>query len=181
MQHRRLDVPRCNYGLWAAAEAPQAVGGLVLIGPFVRNPPTSTFKTLLFRLAVAKPWGPAIWHSYYAKLYPGRRPADLDAHREAIRSSLRRPGAWRAFTATTRTTHAPVEARLGEVTAPALTIMGSADPDFADPAGEARLVAHALGGDVVLVPDAGHYPHAEYPELVAPAVVGFLERTAGHA
>jgi pimeloyl-ACP methyl ester carboxylesterase len=33
-----------------------------------------------------------------------------------------------------------------------------------------------LGGEVMIVPEAGHYPQAEYPEIVGPAVARFLAR-----
>ncbi|GAA2473870.1 hypothetical protein GCM10010406_07280 [Streptomyces thermolineatus] len=62
--------------------------------------------------------------------------------------------------------------------APALVVTGECDPDFADPAGEGRWIADRLSGDLVLVPQAGHYPHAEYPELVNPQVVDFVTRVA---
>jgi len=159
---------------WAAAESPDLVAALVLSGPFVRNPPTSRFADLSFRLALLRPWGPAAWNAWYARLYPGRRPADLDAHRARIRESLRRPGRWAAFAATTRTNHAPVEARLGEVQAPTLVVMGDKDPDFKDPAAEAALIAERLRGRAIVVPGAGHYPHAEDPDLVTPAILAFL-------
>jgi pimeloyl-ACP methyl ester carboxylesterase len=161
---------------WAAAEAPELVSGLVLIGPFVRNPPTSRASTLMFRAALLKPWGPAAWNAWYAKLYPGTPPQDLDAHRARIRESLARPGHWKAFVATTHTTHAPVEARLGEVRAPALVVMGDKDPDFKDPAAEAAFVGERLGAAVVMVPGTGHYPHVQAPATVTPAVVDFLAR-----
>lgn len=55
--------------------------------------------------------------------------------------------------------------------------MGERDPDFRDPADEARNTAHRLGGDaeVLLVPGAGHYPHVQEPAIVSPAVIGFAE------
>jgi pimeloyl-ACP methyl ester carboxylesterase len=169
--------------VWAAAEAPDLVAGVVLVGPFVRNTPVGLFPMLAFRLALLRPWGPAAWNAYYAKLYPGRRPADLAEHHERIRAWMRRPGAWKAFTATTRTSHEPAEARLGEVRAPALVVMGEDDPDFPDPAAEARWIAEHLGAgaDVEMVPGAGHYPQAEFPELVAPSVLGFLGRAFARA
>lgn len=166
---------------WAAAEKPSAVVGLVLVGPFVRNPPTSFFKMLMFRLVLLRPWGAAAWNAYIPNLYPGRPPADLDAHRARIRESLKKPGHWAAFAATTHTSHEPAEARLGEVRAPALVVMGDADPDFDDATAEAAFVAEHLRGETLMVPGAGHYPHAEYPEIVGPAVIGFLERALGHA
>lgn len=160
---------------WAAAEAPELVAGLALIGPFVRQVPVGRMAEIGFRLAMLRPWGAAVWNSYYRKLYPGRPPADLDEHRALIRQSMRMPGHARAFLATTRTSHAPVEARLAEVQAPTLVVMGERDPDFPDPAAEAHSVADRLGGSVLMVPEAGHYPQAEYPEIVTPAVVEFLQ------
>jgi pimeloyl-ACP methyl ester carboxylesterase len=166
---------------WAAAEAPDQVAGLVLIGPFVRNAPVSRAGALAFRLALLRPWGPAAWQAWYRKLYPGRAPADLAAHQARIRESLRRPGAWNAFARTTHTTHAPVEARLGSVSAPTLVVMGDADPDFKDASAEAAWVADTLHGRAVIVPGAGHYPHAEYPEIVTPAVIEYLRAEAARA
>ena len=59
--------------------------------------------------------------------------------------------------------------------------MGTKDPDFRDPAAEARFVADATGGEVLLVEGAGHYPHAEMPDQVVPATVALLRRTAARA
>ncbi len=162
---------------WAAAEAPDRVAALVLVGPFVRQVPVGKFMEIGFRLAMIRPWGRAAWLSWYPKLFPGRKPPDFEEHRGEIRRSLKRPGRWEAFAATTHTSHAPVEARLAAVRAPALVIMGDSDPDFPDPAAEARTVAERLHAEVVMVPDAGHYPQVEYPEVVSPAIVGFLRRT----
>jgi pimeloyl-ACP methyl ester carboxylesterase len=166
---------------WAAAEAPDLVGALVLVGPFVRNPPVRRSAALMLRLALLRPWGAAAWSAWYARLFPGRAPTDLAAHRARIRESLRRPGHWRAFGTTTHTSHAPVEARLGEIAARTLVVMGDRDPDFADPRAEAAFIAERLSGAVVIVPEAGHYPHAEYPEIVTPAILGFLGNGATHA
>jgi pimeloyl-ACP methyl ester carboxylesterase len=166
---------------WAAAEAPESVAGLVLMGPFVRDVPVGTAAKVALRMALLRPWGRAAWKAYYRKLYPGRRPADLTEHIARIGAGLKPPEKWRAFSATTRTSHAPVEARLAEVTAPALVVMGEKDPDFPDPASEAQFIAERLKGEVVMVPDAGHYPQAEYPEVVTPATIEFLTRVAPRA
>ena len=166
---------------WAAAEAPDRVAALVLVGPFVRNPPAGRAAALMFRLALLRPWGAAAWSAWYARLFPGRAPVDLAAHRVRIRESLRRPGHWRAFVATTRTSHAPVEARLGEIAARSLVVMGERDPDFADPRAEAAFIADRLTAAVVMVPGAGHYPHGEYPEIVTPAILRFIRGGATHA
>jgi pimeloyl-ACP methyl ester carboxylesterase len=162
--------------VWAAAERPDLVAGMVLIGPFVRNPAGNPLLTLGFRLLLMKPWGPAASRAYYRKSYPGRPPADLDEHVERIRYSLRQGRHWRSFVRTSRTDHTPARDRLGEVKAPALVVMGAKDPDWRDPTAEARFVADALHAELLLVPEAGHYPMAEYPELVNPALVAFARR-----
>ena len=165
----------------AAAQAPGAVTGLVLIGPFARTVPVGRAKVLALRLGLLRPWGPSVWRAYYPKLYPGTAPADLAAHVAAIGAAQRRPGAWKSFIAITRTTRDLAEASLGAVQAPTLVVMGTADPDFPDPIAEARLIADRLDGEVLLVDGAGHYPQTEQPDVVGPAIVSFLARTVAGA
>lgn len=163
--------------VWAAAERPDLVAGLVLVGPFVRNAPMNPVMAWVFRAAMAGPWAPAAWHAYLPSLYPGTKPADFSEHRAAIRASMRRPGYAKAFRTTTRTDHSPAEARLPQVQAPALVVMGTADPDFSDAVAEADwVVAHLGDAERLLVDGAGHYPQAEAPEQVNTAVVAFLDR-----
>jgi pimeloyl-ACP methyl ester carboxylesterase len=147
---------------------------LVLVGPFVRNPAVSAVQRTLLRAAMARPWAAASWKSYLPKLYAGRRPADFDAYRNQVVASLRRPGYARAFSLTTRTSHAAAEARLAAVTAPVLVVMGEQDPDFPDPAGEAGWIKRALHAEVVMVPEAGHYPQSQRPDITTGAVLRFL-------
>jgi pimeloyl-ACP methyl ester carboxylesterase len=158
----------------AAADRPELVERLVLVGPFVRNVPMPPGMILVFRLALLRPWGPRFWRTWHRKLFPTHVPDDYDAYRSKLMAALTRQGAWRAFQRTARTSHQPAEDRLGRVQTPVLVVMGAADPDFKDPEVEARLVAGRLSGDVVMVPGAGHYPQAEFPEIVGPAVVAFL-------
>lgn len=165
--------------VWAAAERPDLVAGLVLVGPFVRNAPTNPVMAWVFRAAMAGSWAPAVWHAYLPSLYPGSKPADFAEHRAAVRASMRRPGYSKAFRTTTRTDHGPAEERLPRVQAPALVVMGTADPDFSDAVAEADwVVAHLGDAERLLVEGAGHYPQAEAPEQVNPAVVAFLDRVA---
>ncbi|MEP7091787.1 MAG: alpha/beta hydrolase [Nocardioidaceae bacterium] len=154
----------------AAAERPDAVLGMALLGPFVRNPAAGRLATVAYRLAMTKPWGPAAFMGYYPKWTPGTRPEGYDEHTAAVAANLRKPGHWRAFVATTRTTHAPAEARVGDVTAPVVVVMGTDDVDWKDPAAEARWLGDALGAEVVMAPGVGHYPQAQAPMLVADAL-----------
>jgi pimeloyl-ACP methyl ester carboxylesterase len=164
-----------------AAERPDLVSSIVLIGPFVRNGSTSSIKRLFFRMAMAPLWAPTIWKAYLPKLYAGRRPDDFEAYRKAVVASLRRPGYARAFSRTTHTSHDPAEASLKDVTKPTLVVMGSRDPDFPDPEAEAAWIAEALHGDVVVVPDAGHYPQSQQPDITTAAVLTFLKTIGDRA
>jgi len=166
---------------WAAAENPSAVTGLVLLGAFVRNPAPNPVMDAVMKVALLRPWGPAVWKSFYKSLYPSSPPADLDQHLAQISASMRRGDHWRSFVRTTRTSHAPVEARLPEVHARTLVIMGEKDRDWADAAAEGQFVAEALGGELIVVPNAGHYPMTEYPDQVGPAVRAFAEQVRAGA
>ena len=164
---------------YLAAERPELVRGLVLLGPFVRNGHVSVVQRILMRVALARPWIGAAWRSYVPSLYAGRRPEDLADHVAEISASLKRPGYASAFATLARTLdHDPVEHRLADVRTPTLVVMGALDPDFPDPEAEARWIARTLGGEVVMVPDAGHYPQAQRPDVVGPAVAGFVTRVA---
>jgi pimeloyl-ACP methyl ester carboxylesterase len=164
-------------GVWVAAEQPSLIAGLALVGPFVRNPKAGALARLGMRLALTKPWGPAVWTTYYKQYYPVQPPADLDEHRARIKASLARGDHWRSFVKTSRTDHTPAEERLDRVKVPVLVIMGEKDPDWPSAPDEARFVASALGGELVLLPDTGHYPQAQRPERVNPALVAFLDKT----
>lgn len=159
---------------YAAAARPDLVRGLVLVGPFVRNGATGTVTRLLMRIALAPPWAARSWAAYVPKLYAGKPPADHDSYLRQVSESLNRPGYGKALSLTTRTSHAPVEARLAEVSAPTLVVMGEHDPDFPDPRAEAEWIATTLHGSVVMIPDAGHYPQSQQPERVSEAILDFL-------
>jgi pimeloyl-ACP methyl ester carboxylesterase len=104
------------------------------------------------------------------------RPEGYDEHTADVRENLRRPGHWKAFVRTTRTTHAPAEARLPQVVAPAVVVMGTDDVDWKDPAAEARWIGEALRAEVVMAPGVGHYPQAQAPALVADALARLAVR-----
>ena len=163
----------------AAAEQPESITGLVLVGPFVRNGKVNAIQRAILRVAMAPMWAASAWKSYMPKLYAGQRPEDFDEYRDRLVASLRRPGYAKAFSLTTRTDHAPAETRLADVSAPTLVVMGEEDPDFPDPRAEADWIAEALRAEVVMVPQAGHYPQSQQPEITAEAVVGFLNVVNG--
>jgi pimeloyl-ACP methyl ester carboxylesterase len=161
--------------VWAAAEIPDRVAGIVMIDPFTREIPTSSFLLAFLKVAMMRPWGPSFWSMYYGSLYKSAPPADLDAYRAALVANLKQPGRIEATKALVFASQAPCEARIPNVHASVLVVMGTRDPDFDSPAAEADWVATHLHGKKLMVDGAGHYPHVEYPDIVAPAVIEFVK------
>jgi hypothetical protein len=54
--------------------------------------------------------------------------------------------------------------------------MGEQDPDFKDQRAEADWIAQAMHGEVVMVPQAGHYPQSQRPDITTEAILRFLRR-----
>ena len=165
----------------AAAREPEAVAGLVLAGAFVRDPAGSAVAKALFRLFAYPVPGRFLWPATAWPSLVKSRPADFAARKAELRKNLRRPHGYEALGWITRNgTHRGTTPRLPDVQAPALVIMGSKDPDFPDPAAEARFTADALGGpaEVMLVDGVGHYPQTEAVDAVAPAVAEFAKRVS---
>jgi pimeloyl-ACP methyl ester carboxylesterase len=161
----------------AAGQQPDQVAGLVLLGPFLRNGGNKLMLWIL-RIALLWPWGPYVWRSYAATLWPGL--GDKASERAASTvESLTRPGRWAAFQATVAGANHDVAVApwLGRTQAPALVVIGEADPDWADPLVEAKWVAsNFTDAETIAVPGAGHAPMLEKPDLVAPGLLLFLEK-----
>jgi pimeloyl-ACP methyl ester carboxylesterase len=164
--------------VWAAAAAPDRVAGIVLIDPFVRDIPTNIGVRMMLAAAMHRPWGPSFWTRYYGSLYKAAPPFDLADYKTALKANLKEPGRFEALQQMVDAPKASCEARIRDVHAPALIVMGSADPDFSDPKVEADFVTSQLHGQELMVPGAGHYPHVEMPEMVAESIVAFLKQTS---
>ena len=163
----------------AAAEHPEAIRGLVLMGPFVRDLPSSALQRWTLRALMGGPWARRAWLAYLPTFYPTRRGADFVEHKQRIARALARPGYTRTFRAVTRTSHAASEAVLDRVHTPTLVVMGTKDPDFPDQGAEAAMIADRLDGRYEMIADAGHYPQAEFPELTTPVVLDFVRQLDG--
>lgn len=159
--------------LIAAAEAPQLVRGTVLLAPVYRDLPINPLLMAVFRLVLRSA---PLWSLYYRIAHPGHRPADLGAHRAALRTKLREPGRKAALSGMALASAQDAEAAAAHVHTPALIVMGGKDPDFPDPAAEARRLADALpdGARIAMLDGGGHYPHSEYPEQVLAELHAFL-------
>ena len=99
--------------VWAGAEIPGIIAGLVLIDPFVREMPDTLSQRLLIPIlgvAILRPWGPSFWTMYYGSLYKSAPPADLAEYRTALVANLKEPGRIEAVKAMLFATKAPCEA-----------------------------------------------------------------------
>lgn len=163
--------------IWAAVEAPELVRGMIMINPFVDGDGNRLLVALL-SIMFARPWGPSMWIKYYSSLYPTRKPADFARYSSALYENLRQPGRLEAVVEMLRASKRASGERMPEVTQPALVLMGSKDPDFKNPEAEAKRIAEAVRGSYKIIDNAGHYPHAEMPEVTAPLMLEFLRSFA---
>lgn len=174
----------------AAAMEPELVSGIVEINPFTKTQRLNLggflrvrryrrgisllASTQLFRSL-------GLWMRYLDVAYPAK-PADYADYMAALAAKLREPGRMAEFMKTGKSTPADAGAQLPNVRCPALVIMGTLDPDFADPGAEGDAVVAAMPaglGTVAMVNGAGHYPHAQSPGEVAALVIPFLKEHAG--
>lgn len=160
--------------VWATTEHPERVRAIVLVDPFAREVQATWLQKFALKFGLLRPWGHAVWASYYASLFPVHPPADLAERKRAVGTNLRESGRLESLRAMGNTTAASCEARLDSVHLPTLILFGLRDPDFPDPAAEGQLLATRTGGRFEGIPEAGHYPHEEDPAGVAGRVASFL-------
>jgi pimeloyl-ACP methyl ester carboxylesterase len=173
----------------AAAKEPELVRGIVEINPFTRVQKLDLgglLRIRRYRRGLSRLLGTqmlrslGIWMRYLDVAYP-TKPADYAEYMAALRDKLREPGRMAEFMKTGKSTPADAEAQLPSVRCPALIIMGTEDPDFADPRAEGDAIAAAIPAGlatVAMVDGAGHYPHAQSPDQVAALVIPFLKEHA---
>lgn len=164
--------------VWAAVEQPAAVRSLTLIGASVRDGDLNPLMQAVVWFMLNNPWRAQTWAAFYGSLYPSAKPADFAAYRQALVANLREPGRFDAGKAMTLTPRGPATERLAQVSVPTLVIMGTKDPDFPDPAAEARFIAERTRGEIALITGGGHYPQTELPDQTTPVILDFLRRAA---
>jgi pimeloyl-ACP methyl ester carboxylesterase len=174
----------------AAAKQPDLVSGIVELNPFTKTQELNLGAILRIRrcrrafvllagMQLFRSLG--LWMRYLDVAYP-TKPADYAGCMAALAAKLREPGRMAEFMKTGKTTPADAGAQLPNVRCPALVIMGTLDPDFADPRAEGDAIVAAMPaglGTVTMVEGAGHYPHAQSPDEVAALVIPFLKEHAG--
>lgn len=157
--------------LWAARMAPSQVKGVVLLGPIVRDGPPSWLAQMAVKIGFAGPWRVAFWMAYWNSLFPTSRPVDHAQAKAALQANLREPGRMQVLRRMVALSKAETQALVPTSTVPAMIVMGSRDPDFADPVAEAHWLGACLGTQPLIVEGAGHYPHLEMPEQVSSALM----------
>ncbi|MFE0413886.1 alpha/beta fold hydrolase [Streptomyces tendae] len=176
----------------AAAREPSLVTAVVELAPFTRKQSVRLgdlrvrrFRRGMVRLLGAGLFGSLrLWRSYLDVAYPGARPADWTERLGRVETLLREPGRMKAMQAMGRSAPTDAGARLGDVRCPVLVVMGTLDPDWADPRAEGAAVVDALPsglGRLETIEGAGHYPHDQYPDRVVALVLAFLRSDAARA
>ena len=173
----------------AAATNPDLVSAIVEIDPFTRPPGFSAGAMLrndhnyrrgalllgrfVFRGSV-KTWSStSTWHTQGASRPTGTR-TWLRSWRTCVNQAATE-AAQKMVGA--KATLKEASARLADVRCPALVVMGSDDSDFPDPKAEAAAIVGLLPaglGRYEMIENAGHYPHAQYPQEVTDVVLPFL-------
>ncbi|MGH2392790.1 MAG: alpha/beta fold hydrolase [Candidatus Limnocylindria bacterium] len=166
--------------VWAATSQPDRVDAVVAISPHFES--DDSLKGMMLTAATRGLlhgwWAAPAWERLYRSWYKSRTPDDLDVEIQRMRTMLADPERRKAVRETLTAHRHGVADRMAEFDAPSLVVFGEADDHFADPAAEAARVASRLGGEILMVAGAGHYPHVERPDVVAPRVLTFLDDLA---
>ncbi|MFB7495160.1 alpha/beta fold hydrolase [Streptomyces sp. NPDC056161] len=176
----------------AAAQEPSLVTAVVELAPFTRKQSVRLgdlrvrrFRQGMLRLLGAGLFGSVpLWRSYLDVAYPGVKPADWAERLGRVEALLREPGRMKAFQGMGRVAPGDADAQLGNVRCPVLVVMGTQDPDWADPHAEGTAIVEALPsglGRLAMIEGAGHYPHDQYADQVVSLTLGFLRAEAARA
>ncbi|MFB9839700.1 alpha/beta fold hydrolase [Actinoallomurus acaciae] len=176
----------------AAAQEPSLISAVVELAPFTRRQSirlgdlrVKRFRRGMLRLFGAGVFGSVpLWRSYLDVAYPGVKRADWAERLDRIDSLLREPGRMKAMRGMGRSAPADAGEQLGNVRCPVLVVMGTLDPDWADPHAEGSAIVDALPsglGRLETIEGAGHYPHDQFPDQVASLMLAFLQSDAARA
>lgn len=173
-------VAACSFApaaaVWAAAERPELFAGVVAISPHLHAEDSLKARAtgLAMELLLRGPWAGGVWASFYRGWYKTNPPTDLDRELAQLKVMFSDPARRKAARKTLTAHRDGVAERIERLVLPTLTIFGSMDDHFEDPAGMAERTAAELNGDRLVVEGAGHYPHVEQPDVVASTVVAFV-------
>lgn len=162
--------------VWAATEHSDQIRALVAISPHMEADESlgATLQRWAIRGLLRGPLAAPMWARLYRSWYKAVIPERLDAHVDRLRTMMSDPAQRRAVRETLAADREGMGERLDRLSVPALVVFGTADDHFPDPAAEAQELAGRIGGEVVMVEGAGHYPQVERPDVVGDAIVDFL-------
>ncbi|WJV44136.1 alpha/beta fold hydrolase [Streptomyces flavofungini] len=176
----------------AAAQEPSLITKVVELAPFTRKQSIrfgdlrgKRFRRGMLRLLGTVTFGSLpLWRSYLDVAYPGVKPAHWAERLGRISALLREPGRMKAVQSMGRSAPTDAGAQLDSVRCPVLVVMGTLDPDWADPHAEGSAIVDALPaglGSLEMIEGAGHYPHDQFPDQVVSLMLGFLRSGAARA
>ncbi|MGW3427832.1 alpha/beta fold hydrolase [Streptomyces melanosporofaciens] len=176
----------------AAAREPSLITAVVELAPFTRKQSirlgdlrVKRFRQGMLRLLGTGVFGSVpLWRSYLDVAYPGVKPADWTERLGRVDSLMREPGRMRALQGMGRSAPTDAGAQLGNVRCPVLVVMGTLDPDWADPHAEGSAIVEALPsglGHLEMIDGAGHYPHDQFPDQVVSLMLAFVRSDTAHA
>lgn len=176
----------------AAVQEPSLITAVIELAPFTHKQSiragdlrVKRFRQGMVRLLGAGMFGSVpLWRSYLDVAYPGVKPDDWAERLDRIDSLLREPGRMKALQGMGRSTPSDAGAQLGNVRCPVLVVMGTLDPDWADPHAEGAAIIQALPAGLSwleMIEGAGHYPHDQFPDQVVSLTLAFLRSVADRA
>jgi len=171
-------------GITAALTAvshPERIKALILVAPAIFDGGPSGWLRLLMNTPHLKRVGPLLLRKYYTDFFESSRkrawhdasqltPALLEGYRTPLKAHNWDRALWEyAFAYESL----PLEEQLGELKVPVLVITGDDDRIVSPEASRhtAAVIPHA---QLVVIPNAGHLPHEETPEVFLQAVHAFL-------
>ena len=171
----------------AAATAPELIRGLIELGSFTRAQSVDLggllrnrrYRTGTLRLGRAAMLGSVkAWKQYLDVANP-TKPADWDAELGRIEAKMSEPGRMKVLKAMGMTSPGDAGAQLANVRCPVLVVMGSEDPDWADPRAEGEKILADLPdglGRLEMI-EGGHYLHTSSSQAVLDLSLPFLAQT----
>jgi pimeloyl-ACP methyl ester carboxylesterase len=176
----------------AAAQEPSLVTSVVELAPFTRKQSVrlgdlrlKRYRQGMLRLLGAGVFGSVRqWRAYLDVAYPGAKPAHWAERLGRIDTLMREPGRMKAMQGMGRSAPTDAGAQLGNVRCPVLVVMGTLDPDWADPHAEGSAIVGDLPaglGRLEMIEGAGHYPHDQFPDEVLSLVLDFLRTDTARA
>ncbi|CAM5721059.1 alpha/beta fold hydrolase [Streptomyces hirsutus] len=176
----------------AAAQEPALITAVVELAPFTRKQSlrlgdvrVKRFRQGMLRLLGTGVFGSVpLWRSYLDLAYPGVKPAHWAQRLGRIDALMREPGRMKALQNMGRSAPTDAGAQLGNVRCPVLVVMGTLDPDWADPHAEGSAIVDGLPsglGHLEMIEGAGHYPHDQFPDQVVSLMLAFLRPDTARA